>query len=479
MSQRPTFPAAWWLRSLARRPSRTASLGLAGTAAMGLSGCTDFAPAVPDPNLAQQAQGNQVEMNVDTLELQRQNGWAVGVNLDTMDPSTLTLGGATALDFDGTTHWRDSMTTLATALAPGQIEHEPYYVPTLFQSLAAPLDGALRSLITPVHTAEMDTAFGRARAVLSLFAQVGFPTDTMVILDLPGADSVAAAAAMSARFDPIFGFGNWPHPLGVVPAQETLAAALYYQPLFARTRAQRKPGSPPVLVLDANRLEPYEDADNQFDNRYMAKIPSAAGLHTIGITHVLYVTPDGEHPAELDDLNESFIELEQAGIEVRVLGMSEIERSNEAPPEAALAEQEDPGDAQDEDSPVADEVSDDGWLWASAGLGWFWYFGGSPGWHCNFWHLYPWHRPIHGPTLPMPSSHLGMRMPHSVGYHPTPRATVFSGGQLHTGAAQIAFRPAHFGHVMVHTSRSNGHVVGFVGSRSGSFGRAGGHWGGG
>jgi hypothetical protein len=329
----------------------------------------------------------------------------------------------------------------------------------------------------PVHTVEMDVAFGRARAILSLFAQVGWPTDTLVVLDLPGSDSVAAAAGMAARFEPVFGFGNWPHPFGVVPAQETLAAALYYQPLFTRTRAQRPPGAPPVLVLDANRLAAYEDADDQFDNRYMAKMPSAAGLRALGISHVLYVTPNGEHPQELDDLNEAFVELEQAGIDIRALGMSEIERSSEPPPESAIAEQEEPGDTQDEETPVVEEVSNDGWLWAAAGLGWFWYFGGGPGWHCNFWNLYPWHRPGHGPHMPMPSNRLGMRMPHASTWRPVARGTVFSGGQIRTGTGTVAFRPAHFGSMMVHASRSNGRMIGFVGSRSGSFGRAGGHGG--
>src|SRR5689334_23419108 len=49
---------------------------------------------------------------------------------------------------------------------------------------------------------------------------------------------------------------NWPHPKGVVPAHQTLAAAAYFQPLFAKRAGV---GSPPMLVLDRRRLAAYTD----------------------------------------------------------------------------------------------------------------------------------------------------------------------------------------------------------------------------
>ena len=42
-------------------------------------------------------------------------------------------------------------------------------------------------------------------------------TDVALVLDLPGPEAVAVAAALAPCFDPVFVFDNWPHPLGVVP----------------------------------------------------------------------------------------------------------------------------------------------------------------------------------------------------------------------------------------------------------------------
>ena len=87
---------------------------------------------------------------------------------------------------------------------------------------------------------------------------------------------MALAAALAARFCPVFTFDNWPHPLGVVPSHLTLGACLYYLPLFLEAAQTRPQPAPPLFVLDANRLDPYRDQPDQFDNRYVAPVPSAA-----------------------------------------------------------------------------------------------------------------------------------------------------------------------------------------------------------
>ena len=111
--------------------------------------------------------------------------------------------------------------------------------------------------------------------------------------------------------DPVFLFDNWPHPHAVVPAHQTLAAAAYYQPLFAKARVERKVGAPAMLVLDRHRLNPYTDEATQFDNRHLARVPSAEALSGLGVKKVLYL---GMPAKESDDLVDDFLGYVAAGI---------------------------------------------------------------------------------------------------------------------------------------------------------------------
>jgi hypothetical protein len=463
------FLSSWWLRSLVRRRHvRSATLGLLGTAALGAGGCAEWTREIEMPAVRQDR--DNLERSVDTLALQRANSWAVGVAPDDLDPSVMAMPDAVERDFDGGGSWRERMLTLAKDLAPAAAL-QPYYVPTLFQSLAAPSSGLLRRVMQPIDSKEMQDAYGRGRAIASLFSQVGWPRDTMIIVDLPGPEAVATAAALSAAFDPVFAFGNWPHPFGVVPAHETLAATLFFAPLFERTRGMRPAGAPPMLVLDANRLAPYGDEEDQFDNRYLAQIPSANELRELGIRHVLYVTQSGL-ATELDDLNEPLVDIAQAGIDVRALGMDELRLAPEAPrTELALldsnAEDPDPG------TDLEGDVTDDGWVWAFQG-GMFWYFGGDMRHHCHFWDHYGWYHATGRPSR-VASPALGLVGGHGCHYQPLARTTAFSGGRLQTARSTVMLRPSGFGAMRVNTSRGTGHFTGFAG-HGGSFGRASG-WG--
>src|SRR6185369_2349744 len=109
----------------------------------------------------------------------------------------------------------------------------PYFVPTLFQSLIGSPSGArLRQQLYPVWSEPMRAANARGEALLDLAAAPGAPHDVALVLDLPGPQSVALAAALAPAFAPVFLFDNWPHPNGVVPAHQTLGAAVYERPLF-------------------------------------------------------------------------------------------------------------------------------------------------------------------------------------------------------------------------------------------------------
>ena len=110
----------------------------------------------------------------------------------------------------------------------------------------------------------MEAAYARGKSLASLFASVSETgqtpagTKTALIVDLPGPEAVAFAAGAISIFDPVFLFDNWPHPRGVVHAQDTLSAAAYYQPLFADARSTSRTNARlPMFVLDRGRIATY------------------------------------------------------------------------------------------------------------------------------------------------------------------------------------------------------------------------------
>jgi hypothetical protein len=468
------------------RLRRGAPIGIGvGAAALLGGGCMDVADEVkPDQPLTQS--NDSFDTSMRALTLQENEGWDVGG-----DDRPLKLEGASPVDAFGSYGWRVEEVDLYARLQPARNALLPYYVPTLFQSLVGPGSDRLLAQIRPSHTTAMDEDFGRGLALRQLFEQAGFPNDTAIVVDAPGARSVAIAAALADRFDPVFEFGNWPHPLGVVPAQDTLAASLFYLPIFESTRSMRALDAPPVFVLDSNRLLPYRDADKQFDNRYLAQIPSAEQLAQLGIHHVLYVNSDGQ--AELDDLNGALVDLCARGIDVKVAALSDFQRGDAPEPDA-----EHPAMAED-DAPS--------WVFD---VDWFWY-GGDAAWQVAFWEDYGWYHPPRvvwlGPihkrrcvTVGPPRALRKHNMSLAFASHPTTRTTLFhyAGGR--------ALAPHQFGWVGVRSSRSDGtvtavraggyqthystagsggwsggarslgsyHAFGGGGGRSGSLGRAGG-----
>ena len=142
-----------------------------------------------------------------------------------------------------------------------------------------------------------------------------------VIVDLLGPESVAFAAGCAGTLDPVILFDNWPHPRGVVLSHLTLAACAYYQPLFAKARAAllaAKTSAPPIFLLDRARLTSYSDDSKQFDNRYVARVPSVSQLSKLGISRTLYVTPT-DADLELDDLNDDFVYTARQGAQLRAV----------------------------------------------------------------------------------------------------------------------------------------------------------------
>ncbi len=429
--------ARWWQESLHRSmpdliSRRKALLALALT----------LGPAAGAGLLAWLLSGSdEVDITMDALALQRRQGWNVG-----HAGGALPFPNPSAVDIDGSTGWRDALTTLVADLAPAQASLAPFYVPTLLQAPADPGSTSLRAAMTPVSPEPENRDVLRGEAVRSLFEWVQMPNDVAVILDAAGPTSVAVAAGMAPAFDPVFVFDNWPHPLGVVPSHLTLGAALYYRPLFMRLRATRTGHAPPVFVLDRNRLARYTDEEKQFDNRYVARLPTAANLQSLGIRRVLYVGPDQSDMRELDDLNADFVAFRGASIDVKVMPLSDL-----MPPGQQAAQH-----------PAR------------------YYYGGHPQSHFFFWSNYGWRPSTPGqpaPAQPTPVQRAAPALPQvsrAAEYQPVPRPTLFSSRTLGGGAGVGKQKPSGFGRVSVRASKSTGSIIAVRSGRSGSFGRAGG-----
>ena len=309
-------PAAWWSASLRAGPifdllHRWSGPLAWSTAGLALGGCVE---------MLEQARADEMRAE---LERQEQRGWNFGG-----EGQPLVFPGAQDLDILGRAGWRDAMTTLALRLSPTNGRFVPYYNPTLFQSLEAPRNADLRAVMRPILTPEMTLAWRRGDGLRALLTRTGAcRPDVALVLDLDGPDAVAAAAALAPCFDPVFVLANWPHPLGVVAAHHTLGAALYFLPSFDGQRPIRPPTAPPAFVLDRQRLAPYADDAGRFDNRYLAGLPPVENLRAAGIAHLLYVTPDDQVTLEADDLNDDLVAIDQGGIDVKLLALSDFAAS--------------------------------------------------------------------------------------------------------------------------------------------------------
>jgi hypothetical protein len=272
----------------------------------------------------------------------------------------------------------------------------------------------------------MDTAFARGKALAELFddlPQSSDAGDSALLIDVPGPEAVAVAAGVARLFEPVFLFDNWPHPNGVVPSHLAIAAAVYYRPALREARAQRPALAPPAFVVDERRLSPYRDASDAFDNRYLARLPGAAALQALGARHLLYVT-GAPVPHEADDLNDDFTALLLAGVDVKMLSLSDLRFHA-----------------------LSNTYS----------------YGGSSAPRQYFWHSYGWYR------MPAPPADARPPVVFSDGarYTPTSRSTIFSARTVGGLGGVGKQKPSGFGRVSVRTSGAGEVSVG----RSGSFGR--------
>jgi hypothetical protein len=230
-------------------------------------------------------------------------------------------------------------------------------------------------------------------------------------------------------------FDNWPHPDGLVPAHETLAAALHHQSGLVALKEARREDAPPVFVLDSNRLREFKDGTHPFDNRYTAQLPPAEALAGLGITEVLYVTPR-THVQEADDLNAAFVAYADAGVPVKVVHADDFIESKpgEWTPEAeATAGEAYPAATEEEDHPYRSHHVHRH------------YYGGF-GSHWFLWSHLGWGRPRYGATAPGFTAST---------YRPQARPTLFSGRGADDAFGKVAVRKSSAtGGVSYHSSQA-------------------------
>lgn len=434
--------ASWFTNHISRR---SLGKGMVWAAVLGMAGVTIYKFASDDGS----------EVSYDSLELQKKEGWNVGSS-----DKTLTFReGLTEYDSRQKTWSGSDPNYLISIYQPRSPQWQPFFVPSLIQSLS---QLSLNSQIKPINTAAMNEAYQRAEGLRNLISQSTNANQTLIIADLPGPASIALGAAMADTAQLVPVFDNWPHPLGVVRSHETLGAMIYYAREIEEKKSKVADDAPAILLLDSNRLASYTDQDTQFDNRYLAKIPPADQLKQRGIKQVIYLVKDPAQKEELDDINDDLVEWQKNGIDVRMLQLSEFKPYDE-PLQASAA-----GAAPAGAEPVVQR---------------HYYYGGSPLMHWWFYSHYfygpprqlMWMDSGYSRTIPRPTSASTFQPP---SYRPVSRPTVFNATRVGTapGASGVGkARPSGFGRTSVRVS-NDGRVTGTRVGRSGSYGRSGGGW---
>jgi hypothetical protein len=117
-----------------------------------------------------------------------------------------------------------------------------------------------------------------------------------VILDLPGVESVTAAARfVLGGYQPVCTFDHWPHPAGLLRPERILAQLLRFAPIVAEARQHLLPASPPVWICDRERLGTRPGRPHEFDNRYFlddSLLPGPEALRKAGIQHIVCIVPE-------------------------------------------------------------------------------------------------------------------------------------------------------------------------------------------
>ncbi len=425
----------WFTKHISRR---SVGKGLAWTAALAMAGVTVY----------QLSGDDDPEVPYDSLELQQKEGWNVGST-----ERSLAFDGSSATDSRGKTLSGFDPNYLISIYQPRDPQWQPFFVSTLIQSLS---QLSLNSQMRPVYTGQMADTYQRGEALRNLISQAPNAKETLIISELPGPQSIALGAAMADTASLVPVFDNWPHPLGVVRSHETVGAMIYFAGEIDEKRSKLKENAPAMLLLDSNRLAQVVDQETQFDNRYLAKLPSTDQLKQSGIRQVIYVVKDQTQTQELDDVNDDLVEWQKNGINVRMLPLTEFKQSAEPAPATVAGST----------TPVTHHS---------------YHYGGSPlmAWWFFSHYGYGYPREVYMPRdgrnvpIPQPASRPTFDPPN---YRPASRPTTFNSTRIGGPSGGVGkSRPTGFGRTSVRVS-NDGRVTGTRPGRSGSYGRSGGGW---
>ena len=231
----------------------------------------------------------------------------------------LTVGSPTERDALDSTYWKEYADTEKLFAVWGPVSGgpwEPYHCVPLFAALqTVPADR-----LGPTHPDQVRQVEGNGHlegaASASPLRTEWAAKGSWVILDLPGATSVAAAVRLiAAGFQPVCTFDNWPHPAGLIKAEVVLAQLLRYAAVVGEVRKYLTVESPPVWVCDRARLGASRGRPREFDNRYYlddSVLPSPDTLRRNGVERIVCVVPDAvDRPR--DDLCAYFRDLRKLG----------------------------------------------------------------------------------------------------------------------------------------------------------------------
>ncbi len=428
--------ASWFGEHISRR---SLGKGMAWTAILGMAGVTIYKFSEDDES----------EITYDSLELQKKEGWNVGSNSRTLVYSS----GLTSLDSRRKAWVAYDPNYLISIYQPRDAAWQPFFVPTLLQSLSQP---TLNSQVRQIMTESMRNAYERGEGLRNLLKQTWDTRQTLIVADLPGPDAVALGASMADTAHLVPDFDNWPHPLGVVRSHETLGALIHFASEIDEKKRSLDDQSPVMLLLDSTRLTPYTSQDSQFDNRYLARLPSSDQLRERGISQIIYLVRDQFQARELDDINDDLVAWQKNGLDVRMLRLSDFK----------------PVDEQDDETRQAGGTS--------TVTHRHYYYGGSPLTHWLFFSHYAYRSPgsltVGGRSIPRnipsPSARPSFQAPN---YRPAPRPTIFSASRIGGTSGVGKTKPSGFGRTSVRVS-SSGRITGTRTGRSGSYGRSGGGW---
>ena len=307
---------SWWRASLRARPLARLLSGWSAPliwtgAGLTASGCADVLSEV-EPDRAQAS-----------LQTQQQDGWNVG---DEGRP--LAFPGAQPNDISGTLAWRERAVDLgASAFAGGAA-----LVALLRPHPVSVARSAAQLRSARGHQPDLQPRDGsglapRRGAALALLRQRRLPERCRRRARrrgprISGAGGGARALLRSGVRPRQLAAPGWRRPR----APDARRGALLPAIVRAGPVDPFADAPPPLFVLDRQRLAPYTDDAGLFDNRYFAGLPSREALQSAGIRQLLYVTPD-EVSMDADDLNGDLVALDEGGIDVKMLALSDFSQT--------------------------------------------------------------------------------------------------------------------------------------------------------